>query len=69
MMKKLREELIEHVIGELSHTEAFVKKTGELLKQGLTVENYTSTLQSVIGLCKGSYDLNRAGTLAMEVAE
>lgn len=68
-MKKRGEEQRQVMISGLSHTEAFVKKIAELLKQGLTAEDYEVTLQSVIALCKDDYDLNRAGAAAMAVAE
>jgi len=69
MMKKRGEKSTEDVTSGLSHTEAFVKKIRELLKLGLTAEDYEATLQTVVGLCKDNYDLNRAGAAAMAVAE
>jgi hypothetical protein len=53
----------------LSHTETFVKKVTDMLRQGLTAENYKAALQSILELCEGDYDLNRAGAAAMKVAE
>jgi len=68
-MKTRGEEPTEHVSGGLSHTEAFVKKIADLLKEGLAAEDYEATLQTITDLCKDNYDLNRAGAAAMAVAE
>ena len=68
-MKKRGEEPRAPVASGLSHTEAFVKKTADLLKQELTSETHEATLQTILELCKDSYDLNRAGAAAMVVAE
>ena len=69
MMKKHREEPREPVTSGLSHTETFVKKITDLLKQGTTAESYEATFKSVLELCKDNYDLNRAAAAAMKVAE
>ena len=69
MMKKHHEEPRERMTKGLSYTETFVKKITDLLKQGLTAENYEAALQSVLELCKENYDLNRAGAATVEVAQ
>jgi hypothetical protein len=69
MKRKPREEPKEPATSGLSHTEAFIAKITELLKEGLTGEAYEATLKTVVELCEDNYDLNRAGTAAMKVAE
>jgi len=53
----------------LSHTEAFMGKITELLKQELTGEAYEATLKTIVELCEDNYDLNRAGAAATKLAE
>lgn len=53
----------------LSYTEAFVKKTTDLLKQELTAESYERIFKTIVEQCRDSYDLNRAGAAAVKVAE
>ena len=69
MTRKPPEEPKEPVTSGLSHTETFIKKIVDLLKEGLTDENYEAMLGSILELCEGNYDLNRAGAAAMKVAE
>jgi hypothetical protein len=69
MRRKPPEEPKESSTSGLSHTEAFIGKITELLKERLTGETYEATLKTVVELCEDNYDLNRAGTAAMKVAE
>ncbi len=69
MKRKPREEPSEPVTSGLSHTEAFIAKITELLKERLNNETYDATLKTIVEHCEDNYDLNRAGVAAAKVAE